>query len=116
MKPNNRKRKLEKRLALADWYNQLLKMSGNDIERFKARANIRLRADMARFLRRAFGWSLVATFGLYFCQGFHVLGFALSEAEMHWLGGATIGQIAGLLAVVVRDCFNEKRPKIGGTA
>jgi hypothetical protein len=68
----------------------------------ESRAAIRLRAQAFCFLRRAFGFSLVTTFGIIFLQGFHLWGFQLSDAFLNWLGGATVGQVAGLFAMVVK--------------
>jgi hypothetical protein len=43
------------------------------------------------------------TLGAYIFQGFNFTGFHLSEQSLNWLGAATIGQIAGLLAIVIRQ-------------
>lgn len=57
----------------------------------------------AQFLRRAFGASLILTYACIFLQGFGILGFHLTEQFLNWLGGATIGQTAGLFAMVLRQ-------------
>jgi hypothetical protein len=56
----------------------------------------------ARFLRRIFGFTILMTFAIILCQGFHVVGFHLSETFLHWLGAATVGEVAGLFAMVLR--------------
>ena len=69
----------------------------------QTRAEIRIRSQASRFLAKAFGFSLTATFGIIMVQGFHVWGFTLSETFLNWLGVATIGQVAGLLSMVWRQ-------------
>jgi hypothetical protein len=48
---------------------------------------------------------LVATTIMFFLQGFHVAGFNLDAALLKWLGGATIGEISGLLVLTIRASF-----------
>lgn len=68
----------------------------------EARSNIKIRAQAAVFLRNAFAFSLLMTFGVIFLEGFGLWGFHLSESFLNWLGAATVGQVAGLFAMVIR--------------
>jgi len=61
----------------------------------QTRAEIRIRSQASRFLAKALGCSLTATFGIIVLQGFHLWGFSLPEPFLNWLGGATIGQVGG---------------------
>ena len=69
----------------------------------EVRSNVRVRTESAAFLRKAFAFSLLMTFGAIFFQGFQLWGFHLSETFLNWLGGATVGQVAGLFAMVLRQ-------------
>jgi hypothetical protein len=60
-------------------------------------------AENARFLRRAFGICLGFTLAIYVFQGWRLFGFHLSEQSLNWLGGATVGVLGGLLAMVLRQ-------------
>jgi hypothetical protein len=70
---------------------------------FEIRADARVRWHASRFLAKALGGSLAATFGIIILQGFHLWGFTLSEPFLHWLGAATVGELAGLAAMVWRS-------------
>jgi hypothetical protein len=76
--------------------------TSTSLDRYEVRSSVRVRTESAVFLRRAFGFSLGATFCLIFLQGFGPWGFHLSEPFLHWLGVATVGQVAGLFAMVLR--------------
>ena len=65
----------------------------------------RLRNIVLIFLLCAFGFLLLATMGIFFLQGFRVRGFDLPTKVLLWLGGATIGEVAGLLVLCVRNVF-----------
>jgi hypothetical protein len=69
----------------------------------ESKASVRIRSQASRFLIKAFAGTLVATFTLIFLQGFHLWGFTLPEAFLHWIGVATIGELGGLLAMVWRQ-------------
>jgi hypothetical protein len=60
---------------------------------------------IVNFLLWAYGFLLVATIAILLLQGFHVQGFALDPALLKWLGGATIGEIGGLLIFTFRAAF-----------
>ncbi|QNI31432.1 hypothetical protein H7849_20495 [Alloacidobacterium dinghuense] len=65
----------------------------------------RLRNIVLIFLLCAFGFLLLATMGIFFLQGFRVRGFDLPTNVLLWLGGATIGEVAGLLVLCIRTVF-----------
>lgn len=57
------------------------------------------------FLLVAYGSLLAATMIIFFLQGFKLWGFNLDTSILKWLGGATIGEVAGLLAIAIRRLF-----------
>ncbi|MGA7340717.1 MAG: hypothetical protein WBE72_23450 [Terracidiphilus sp.] len=61
--------------------------------------------QIVTFLLWAYGFLLAATVTIIFFQGFHFKGFALDSAFLKWLGGATIGEIGGLLVFTFRASF-----------
>jgi hypothetical protein len=63
----------------------------------KSETEFRLREKALNFLMIAFGGLLIATISIFLFQGFKLWGFFLPESLLHWLGGATISQIASLL-------------------
>jgi len=73
------------------------------IKRERALSDIGIRERVVRFLLYAYGFSLIATFCLLYLQGFGVV--SLSANLMHWLGGAIIGELAGLFALVIKSVF-----------
>jgi hypothetical protein len=60
------------------------------------------------FLLVAYGVLLCATMAIFFLQGFHAGGFSLDTSLLKWLGGATIGEIAGLLTITFNAVFGQK--------
>ncbi len=60
------------------------------------------------FLLGAYAFLLLATMGIYFLQGFHVWGFQLDAALLHWIGAATVGEIGGLLTLTIRAVFRSR--------
>jgi hypothetical protein len=66
-------------------------------------ANVSSRKTIVRFLLRAYGCLLASTMLIFFLQGFGK--FSLPESILKWLGGATVGEIAGLLAIAIRPLF-----------
>lgn len=62
----------------------------------------RIREQNFRFVRRAFGWALAVTLAMFLLEGFHVLGFSLDVRLLYFLGTATVGEIAGLFAMVLK--------------
>jgi hypothetical protein len=71
----------------------------------------RLRNIVLVFLLCAFGFLLFTTMGIFFLQGFRVKGFYLPATVLLWLGGATIGEVAGLLILCIRAVFVDPRPR-----
>jgi len=63
------------------------------------------------FLLWAYGALLFATTLIFYLQGLKAWGFSLDEGLLKWLGGATVGEIAGLLTLTVGAVF--KKPKAG---
>ncbi|SRR6266852_1839411 len=61
------------------------------------------------FLLIAYGVLLFATMAIFFFQGFRAWGFSLDPSLLKWLGGATIGEIAGLLTITLHAVFGQKR-------
>jgi hypothetical protein len=74
------------------------------------------------FLLIAYGVLLLATMAIFFFQGFKAWGFSLDPSLLKWLGGATVGEIAGLLTITLHAVFGQKgkpltaksKPKVGG--
>src|SRR5207302_11048791 len=60
------------------------------------------------FLLWAYGGLLTATMLIFFLQGFKLWGFSLDGGLLRWLGGATVGEIAGLLTLTFRAIFRSK--------
>ena len=60
------------------------------------------------FLLWAYGGLLTATMLIFFFQGFRLWGFSLDVVLLRWLGGATVGEIAGLLTLTFRAIFRSK--------
>lgn len=58
---------------------------------------------VALTLLGTFVFVTVETFAIILLQGFHEL--ELPEKFLHWLGGATIGEVATLLTIIVRAVF-----------
>ncbi len=65
--------------------------------------NDALRWTVTRSLLWVFGFSVAATYAIIVLRGLRFLDYP--DSFLHWLGGATVGQTAGLLALVVRDLF-----------
>jgi hypothetical protein len=73
------------------------------LDQTETESKLEMRTRNAAFLRKAFGVSLSVSLGAYALQGFQFTGFHLSETSLNWLGVATIGQIAALFAMVIRQ-------------
>lgn len=69
-------------------------------------ANLKHRDRVISFLLRAYGGLLTCTMLIFFLQGFKLWGFSLDYSLMRWLGGATIGEIAGLLTLAIGSVFS----------
>lgn len=73
------------------------------LRRIQVENRVQLCVANAKFLRKAFGYSLSTTFAIILLQGFQLFGFHLNDTFLNWLGGWTVGQTAGLLTMVVRQ-------------
>lgn len=77
------------------------------IEREEALSTIAMREKAVTFLFWAYGGLLASTVIIIFFQGFHLWGFSLESGFLKWLGGATIGEVAGLAALVYGALFRK---------
>jgi hypothetical protein len=68
---------------------------------------IALQRLIVRFLLWAYGFLLVVTMGIFVLQGFRLCGFQLDNGLMKWLGGATVGEIGGLLTLTFGAVFKK---------
>jgi len=57
----------------------------------------------------AYGFLLVGTMVIFYLQGLKAWGFNLEGALLKWLGGATIGAIAGLLTLTFGAVFKKAK-------
>jgi hypothetical protein len=57
------------------------------------------------FLLTAYGILLAATMPIFYFQGFRMGGFHLELSTLNWIGGATVGQIAGLATLTWKAVF-----------
>jgi hypothetical protein len=64
-----------------------------------------IRRRTTRELRWTYIATILLTFGAIYLQGSGLWGFELPVWFLHWLGGATIGEVAVLLLVLLRDLF-----------
>lgn len=73
----------------------------------KATANHKfdLQKHVIRFLLPAYGALLAGAVLIHLLQGFALWGFKLSETDLKFVGGATIGCIGGLLTLTFRTVF-----------
>jgi len=77
------------------------------VEKAKELSAIDERRKALTFLFFAYGMLLVATISIFFLQGFKFKGFNLDNSLIHWLGGATITEVAGLAALVYGSLFKK---------
>lgn len=74
-------------------------------------SDIKARERIVMFLLCAYGGLLVATVIILFLQGFQAWGFKLESGVLHWLGVATIGEVAGLLMITIKSLFRTQATK-----
>jgi len=55
-----------------------------------------------------FGFLILMTTVFFLFQGFHLWGFSLPESLLQWLGGATIGEVAGLIALSITSFLKKE--------
>jgi hypothetical protein len=82
------------------------------IEREWLRHTIHMQRTLASFICRALAFSLAATIGIFYLQGFHYLDFHLPDSLMHWMGAVTLGEIASLSAMVYGAFFKQPPTRI----
>ena len=75
------------------------------IREYVSAAHVGFQQQIITFLLWAYGFLLVATMTIFFLQGFRIANFQLDPALLKWLGGATIGEIGGLLVLTIRASF-----------
>ena len=68
---------------------------------------IGLRERAATFLFVVYGCLIVVTLGIFVLQGFHFRGFDLQCGLLNWLGGAALGEVAGLAVMVYGFLFKK---------
>jgi hypothetical protein len=69
-------------------------------------SDLTMKSRIVTFLLWAYGGLLATTIGVFLLQGFsQYTGFSLDQGTLHWLGAASIGEIAGLLTITVRHFF-----------
>ncbi len=69
---------------------------------------VNLRKGAMNFLYAAYGGILLFTMSIIYLQGFKIWGFHLEPEFLHWLGGATVGEVAGLAVLAYRFLFKKK--------
>jgi hypothetical protein len=62
---------------------------------------------MMSFLFCSYAFLIVTTMLIFFLEGFHFKGFNLEAGLLRWLGGATVGEIGGLLTLTFRAVFRK---------
>ncbi len=62
------------------------------------------KADL-RWYKWFFAFLTAATFTLYIIQGFHWMGFNLSETLLKYLGAATVGSVISLMVMLYNSIF-----------
>ena len=67
----------------------------------KTQSRIQNSFENLRFFRRAFGTTLLLTFGVVYLQGLGICH--LSDGIIYSLCAATVGQLAGLFVLVLRQ-------------
>ena len=70
--------------------------------------NTSRRNKILNWLIALFAFSVVCTQAVIFLQGFKAWGFVLPDSLLQWLGGATVGQFATLLAFLVRAIYRKE--------
>ncbi|MGC9947278.1 MAG: hypothetical protein ABSF64_12990 [Bryobacteraceae bacterium] len=79
------------------------------VEEITTTHHITQQGKIINFLLVAYGGLLLATMAIFYFQGFKAWGFNLDATLLKWLGGATIGEIAGLLTLTLGAVF--RKPK-----
>jgi hypothetical protein len=77
------------------------------IEQARALHEMSMQKLLALYICGALSVTTLATVVLFYLQGFHAFGFQLDNGTMHWLGVATIGEIASLAGIVYGAFFRQ---------
>jgi hypothetical protein len=75
------------------------------VDTVTTQSHLRLQDRIINFLLWAYGLSLLTTMAIFLLQGFRLWSFSLDLKVLLWLGGATIGEIGGLLVLTFRVVF-----------
>jgi hypothetical protein len=78
------------------------------VTKVTTQANLTQQERMIKFLLRAYGALLTVTIAIFCLQGFKLWNFALDPALLKWLGGATVGEIGGLLLLTFKAVFGKQ--------
>jgi len=71
------------------------------LERETTLRTLRMREKLLTALLYLYSFLVIATTAIFFLQGFHFRGFDLDSSLLMWLGGATVGEVAGLITLTV---------------
>lgn len=77
------------------------------VTKVTTQATITQQERIIQFLLRAYGALLAVTMAIFCLQGFKLWGFSLDPALLKWLGGATVGEIGGLLLLTFKAVFKK---------
>lgn len=75
----------------------------------QAQRQIELQARLTYFLTAAFSSALLLTIAVILLQGFAVGGFHLDQNTVNLLAAATIGEIAGLLTILINSLVRGRK-------
>jgi hypothetical protein len=78
------------------------------IDRETAVHQMSMQRFLMKFICCILGGCCAVTLSIFLLQGFHLWGFQLDRALMHWIGGATVGSIGGLAGTIVRAAFKTR--------
>jgi hypothetical protein len=73
------------------------------LERATTLRTLRMREKLLTCLLYLYVFLIITTITIFFLQGFHVCGFDLESSLLMWLGGATVGEVAGLITLTVTN-------------
>jgi len=86
------------------------KLEAHEPERSAARdffvdATTKMRERSMVYFFVVFSVLTAFTITVVFLQGFRVGGFSLEPAFLHWLGAATVGEVASLGTIIYKSLF-----------
>lgn len=73
------------------------------VSEIAAKSKIAIHNRNAKFMRSAFGYSLAVYLATLLLQGFQLWGFHLPESILVTFGAVTVGQLAGLFTMIIRE-------------